>query len=127
MAVYPAGAGGACRRWVAESPSDQDRNRYVFPARCWRAGALTVLAEPTITVFENGVVSPPDPASSVRPGGLEVNARETVRGRSATLAIPGMPSALTAESWSSRYEGYSWSGAENVPLETPGKLWTTCV
>src|SRR5206468_4022943 len=28
---------------------------------------------------------------------------------------------------SSRYDGYSWSGAANEPLETPAHDWTMCV
>jgi hypothetical protein len=60
------------------------------------------LAEPTMTVFEKGVVSPPEPASSVRPGGLVANESATVLGCRTTLAIPEIPSAFVAESCRSR-------------------------
>jgi hypothetical protein len=55
-----------------------------------------------MTVFEKGVVSPPEPASSVRPGGLVANESATVLGCRTTLAIPEIPSAFVAESCRSR-------------------------
>ena len=61
------------------------------------------------------------------PAGLDWNVRSTVCGSSWTDVEAVRPFASVAVSWSSRYDGYSWSGAENEPLATPGIVWIRCV
>src|SRR6185436_11832209 len=90
--------------------------------------ALTVMAEPLISVDVNGVrVGGLVPTVSSRPLGLLVNDRATVLGWSVTLRVAWMPAASVAVSRSSSADGYSWSGAANAPLLTPSNVWTRCV
>src|SRR5919201_5919099 len=44
-----------------------------------------------------------------------------------TLVVAVAPVESVAVSWISIQHGYSWSGALNVPLATPLKVWTMCV
>ena len=50
-----------------------------------------------------------------------VKVRLTVWGCSVTLAVLVRPPESVTVSTSSRWEGYSWSGAVNEPLATPTK------
>ena len=49
---------------------------------------------------------------------------ETVFGSSRSDSVSLSPPESVAVSRSSRWEGYSWSGAVKEPLATPGKLWS---
>ena len=51
----------------------------------------------------------------------------TVRGSSRRVLVAVRPPESVAVSRSSRYDGYSWSGAVNEPLATPVKLCIGCV
>src|SRR3954447_12503275 len=93
-------------------------------------GALTELAEPTTTRVTNGVVCAPELSvrlASLRPPGLVLKVRSTVRGSSRTLVVAVRPPPSVAVSLSSIQHGYAWSGAENVPPVTPLTVWITWV
>src|SRR6188508_2262917 len=80
-----------------------------------------------MTVRVNGAVAVSELSDSCRPGGDEARVTDTVRGCSSTLVVPVAPPESVAVSFSSRWDGYSWSGAGNDPLETPSNVWTRCV
>src|SRR5262245_32031821 len=90
--------------------------------------ALTVIAEPLISVTLNGVaVGGFVPTASVSPDGLVANDSVTVLGCSVTLFVACVPSESVAVSDSTSDEGYSWSGAVKDPLATPSNVWTRWV
>src|SRR3712207_5777923 len=83
--------------------------------------ALTELAEPTMTWCVTGVVPDSLPTDTPAPEGLDAKPRFTVWGSRRTVALFESPEESTAVSSSSRYDGFSWSGAGNEPLSTPSK------
>src|SRR3569833_331576 len=89
--------------------------------------ALIELVEPAITVRENGVRCCVPPTVSSAWFGLDVKISVTVFGCRSTVFEPVRPVESVAVKVSCRYDGYSWSGATNVPAATPGKSWTLCV
>jgi hypothetical protein len=89
--------------------------------------ALTEFVDPTITVRENGLAEEPELNASCSPVGLEVKLSTTVCGSSLTLVVEAAPLLSVAVSCSSRWDGYSWSGAWNDPPATPSQLWMTWV
>ena len=82
-------------------------------------GALTVFAEPMITVRSNGVVCAALPTTSSSAVGVVANVSATVCGWSRMLSVSVSPPASVTVSRSSRWDGYSWSGATNEPFATP--------
>src|SRR5690242_16460029 len=80
-----------------------------------------------ITVRANGVVEAVGPTASSMPDGTEVKLRVTVFGSSLTDVEALRPLESVAVNVSRRYDGYSWSGAENDPLATPSNVWSGCV
>ena len=94
----------------------------MVPPRVWGEMALTEFVEPTITVRVNGVTDDDALTLSCSPDGLEAKDRTTVFGSRRTLVVVLRPPASVAVSSSSTYDGYSWSGAENEPVATPGHL-----
>jgi hypothetical protein len=74
-----------------------------------------------------GVALVPYAVATRSPVGVDWKLRSTVTGCSSTLVVPVVPVASVAVKRSSRYEGYSWSGAVNVPDATPEIVWMTCV
>src|SRR5437764_12503495 len=85
------------------------------------------LAEPMITVLLNGVTPVVVLIPSVRPEGTEAKLSTAVFGSSRTLVVAERPPASVAVRSSSRYDGYSWSGALNEQLDTPAESCTWCV
>jgi hypothetical protein len=75
-----------------------------------------------ITVRVNGVVPAALPTASWSPLGLDWNARLTVCGSSRTVFESVSPPESVAVRVSSRYDGYSWSGAPNEPEATPSNV-----
>src|SRR5687767_10848616 len=65
--------------------------------------------------------------ASWSPVGCVAKDRNTVSGCSCSDVDALAPFASVAVSVSARCAGYSWSGAENDPLATPGKDWRGCV
>src|SRR5262249_27374303 len=100
-------------------PSDQLVNPYVPPPSCCGEVALTLVAEPRITVFVNGVVPTVLPTTSWRPDGNDFRLRSTVLGQRNTLWVVWRPPLSVAVRSSSVHEGHSWSGAANEPRLTP--------
>ena len=86
-------------------------------------GALTVLTEPTIRVFENAVVEVTPAAVTCSPGGLVANVSGTAVELSDT--VPVSPSGSVAVRRSSRYDGLSGSGTVTLPVG-PATVCTTC-
>ena len=74
---------------------------------------------PRITVFVNGVAAALLPAPIVNPEGTESSVSTVVFGSSRTLFVSLSPLESVAVSVSSRYDGYSWSGAVNEPWLMP--------
>src|SRR4029453_3434388 len=85
-----------------------------------------VLVEPTITVWLNVAVPWVPLTVSFRPPGVVWKVSATVRGSSRTDLVSVRPPESRTVSWSSRYDGYSWSGAVKLPDLTPWKLWSWC-
>src|SRR5829696_8485432 len=81
-----------------------------------------VFLDPTITVRLKLAVLVVDPTVSCSPPGVVWKLRVTVRGSSWRDTLCRRPPESVAVSCSSRYDGYSWSGAVNEPLATPTKL-----
>ena len=88
--------------------------------------ALTVFAEPTMTVRVNGATADVPFTAISSPDGFERNERSTVCGLRRTLVVADAPSESVAVSRSSRCDGYSWSGAVNEPLATFANDWSGC-
>ncbi len=113
--------------WVcAPRPTRRRRHSWFRPGLCGVV-ALSEFVEPTMTVRVKGVVEEMVLTASCKPGGRGGEAEddrlriEAQGGRRADA-----PPASVAVSLSSRYEGYSWSGALKEPLATPGQLWIVC-
>src|SRR5678816_2152744 len=85
------------------------------------------LIDPTITVRENGVLDWVGPTAMPSPLGTELNVSTTVLGSSRTEVVACAPCESVAINRSSRYDGYSWSGAVKLPLLTPLKVCSTWV
>ena len=82
---------------------------------------MMVFFEPTITVRVNAALEAVEPTTSDSPPGLVWKLNCTVFGsRRSVLVLVRPPESVTV-SLSSRYDGYSWSGAMKLPLETPAK------
>src|SRR5262245_33607748 len=79
-----------------------------------------------MTVRVNGAGALVALTPSGSPVGLEANVSTTVFGCSRTLFVFVRPPASLAVRRSSRWLGYSWSGAVNEPVATPVKVWMTC-
>src|SRR5918994_1216948 len=80
-----------------------------------------------MTVREKGVVDSAPFTTSFSPAaGSDRKLSSTVWGSRRTLLVSVKPPESVAVSLSSRYEGYSWSGAVNVPLATPENVSHTC-
>ncbi len=79
-----------------------------------------------MTVRVNGAVDVTPFTESCRPVGVVAKLSVTVCGSRRTDVVPLTPPPSVAVSWSSRYDGYSWSGAVNEPFATPGQLWIVC-
>ncbi len=78
-----------------------------------------VFFEPTITVRVNEAAFVLPLTVNWRPPGLVWNVSATVCGSSRTLLVSLRPPESVAVSFSSRWDGYSWSGVLNEPLATP--------
>ena len=102
VAVYVAGAAGAVIVCVWAPPFDQDENPYVVPASVCGETALTLLAEPMITVLLNGVAADVLPTTSCSPVGLEAKLSVTVCGSSRRVSVSVSPPASVAVRRSSR-------------------------
>ena len=94
--------------------------------RVWGEGALTELLDPMITVRVNGVAWLVEPTASCSPGGLVWKVRLTVCGSSRTVSVSTRPPGSVAVRVSSRYDGYSWSGAVKLPEAVPVQLCSGC-
>src|SRR4051794_4275530 len=75
-----------------------------------------------MAVRVNGVVCCVEPTVSCRPEGDDWKVTATVCGSILRTAVVLAPPESVAVSRSSRYDGYSWSGAANEPLRTPVKV-----
>src|SRR5215210_1630041 len=112
--------------WLCVPPSDQEANSYVVPPSVCGVVALMELLEPTTTVRLKGAVELLSPTTRSSPAGSDWKFSTTGFGSSRTLLVSCKPSKSVAVRRSSRYEGYSWSGAVNVPLATLGKSSQGC-
>src|SRR6185503_8621606 len=77
--------------------------------------ALTEFVDPTITLRVKGVVPEVGPTASWSPIGLDWNVRSTVCGRTSRDTVVVAPAESVAVARSSKWDGYSWSGAGNDP------------
>src|SRR6185503_7984788 len=77
-----------------------------------------------ITVRVNGAVDVAAFTASDSPLGIVWKLSTTVWGSSRRVTEDCVPKLSVAVSVSSRYDGYSWSGALNEPLATPVQVWT---
>src|SRR3954463_9162981 len=98
--------------------SDQDPNEYVVPATVCGDVAVMEFCEPMMTVRWNVVVDAVALTARDRPLGTDWNVRTTVCGSSRRVTDAVVPKLSVAVSVSSRYDGYSWSGALNDPEAT---------
>ena len=105
--------------------SDQDAKLYVLLFLFCGDGALMVWVEPTITVRVNVAVEPLPSTVSDSPPGLVWKVSATVFGSRRRTFVSVRPPESVAVSFSSRYDGYSWSGAVKDPL-APTKLCSVC-
>ena len=80
-----------------------------------------------MTVREKGVACVMLPTATCSPEGTELKESATVLGCSCTLVEACRPLESVAVSVNSKYDGYSWSCPEKVPLATPTKSCTKCV
>ena len=104
------------------------RRRTSCPLRVCGLPAVTPWLDPTMTVRVNGVAaSDCVPTTSDRPVGTDWNVRLTVRGSSRSVVLACRFDESVAVRVSSRYDGYSWSGAAKEPPATPVQVWTECV
>jgi hypothetical protein len=107
-------------------PSDQLANSYAVPPVACGEGALTERVDPRIAVRVNGATWLVDPTASDSPAGLDPKVRATVCGSSRRTCVLVRPPASVAVRRSSRYDGYSWSGATKLPLAVPENVWSGC-
>src|SRR3954451_18174951 len=105
VALYVLAVAGAVMLCVAAPLSDQLENVYDVPATVCGEGALTEFAEPTTTVFVNGVLADEPPTVSFKPVGEDVSVRSTVFGCSVTLVVDEPPPLSVAVICSSRCDG----------------------
>ena len=89
--------------------------------------ALIEFFEPLITARVNGATPSAPLNTSRRPDGVDVNVRATVCGFRRTLSVSANPPESVAVNTSSRWAGYSWSGATNEPMATPRNVSSGCV
>src|SRR5262245_15632291 len=85
-----------------------------------------VLLDPTMTVRVNVAVELAPLNVSWSAHGAVWNVKTTVFGSSRSALVFVRPPESVAVRLSSRYDGYSWSGAVNDPLLTPGnccRMW----
>src|SRR5690349_17568091 len=73
-----------------------------------------------------GVVTVSLPNERSTPVGFDCIVIATVRGSSRRVTVLLSPKLSVAVSCSSRYDGYSWSGAPNGP-PVPVSVWSACV
>ena len=86
-----------------------------------------VLVEPTITVRVNDDLELVLFTDERSPPGVVWKVRTTVFGSRRRVLVSVRPPESVAVSFSSRYDGYSWSGAAKDPLATPAKVCSGCV
>ena len=79
------------------------------------SGALTATADPAIAIDGGGGL----PVSAASVSGIPVT------GWRSRLTLAVMPPESVTLTVTRRCEGYSWSGATNVPLLTPDSSWIT--
>ena len=101
------------------------RTRRHCRERLGRRGADGVV-EPWITVSVNGAGPAALSIVSSSPRHVRLKRESTVWGTGRPLRCVSPPESV-AVSVSSRYDGYSWSGATKEPLATPRKFWMWCV
>ena len=104
---------------AAARPSLQLRHRYCATPSSCGDGALTDVTERAITVRVNGVASVSLAKESCRPDGALASVTLDVFGFSGIVLVVLRPSSSVAVSESSRWDGYSWSGATKCPEATP--------
>ena len=114
--------------WVCAPPSDHDLKLHGFLALVCGEGAEIVFAEPWMTVLVNGsgrLCAVERQIESARAG--VQRHRRRFAGRAAATRCRVRPPESVAVSRSSRYDGYSWSGAVKMPPATPVNVWIGCV
>ncbi len=124
--MYVVAEAGATMVCVWAPPSDQDENAYDEPPRVCGETALDGVRgadDHGAGERRRGLCRPDD---ELEPGGLEANVSTTVCGSSLRISVSVRPPASVAVRRSSRYEGYSWSGAVNEPPATPENVWIVC-
>src|SRR3954471_1451238 len=104
MVVGETGAVSTCVAWP---PSDHERKPNVAPLIVCGLCALTVLADPTMTVRTNGVGAASAPNATLSPDGNVSTVTLTVCGCSTTDAVALRPAASVTVSESSSDDGYS--------------------
>ena len=82
----------------------------------WVSGVAIVFDDPTITWVEIGAAPPAEPFDTLIPGGSVATVSIVVSGSSWRDVVTALPSESVAVNLSSRWEGYSWSGAVKDPL-----------
>src|SRR5919198_191643 len=112
---------------VCVPPSDQDEKVYVEPPIVCGEGALIEFVEPITACFVSGAGPAISSMPTLAPVGFEAMVMVMIFGSRRTLVVAVAPVESVAVSWISSQHGYSWSGALNVPLATPLKVWTMCV
>src|SRR5919197_2855886 len=112
---------------VAAPPSDQDEKIYVEPPIVCVYLALIEFVDPITACFVSGVAPAISSMPTFAPVGFEARVMVMICGSIRTLVDAVAPVESVAVSWISSQHGYSWSGALNVPLATPLKVWTLCV
>ena len=74
---------------------------------------------PWMKVWLCGATTPAPATVSAAPDGLLANVIGTLLGSSLTVSMSVRPWLSVTVTWSSRSEGYSWSGAGNDPVRWP--------
>ena len=100
---------------------------YVVPPRFCGEIALTEFVEPTMTVRVNGVVEEDALTDELQAGGAGGEGEDDRLRVEPERRGGARPQPSVAVSRSSRYEGYSWSGAAKEPPATPVQDWSVCV
>src|SRR6476469_2550816 len=112
--------------WLTAPPSDHELNTYVVPPTVWGELAVTEIRELRMAVIVAGVWITPLPTVSWRPAGWVVNVTGIVLGSSRTDASLVRPRLSVTRRRTSRYEGYSCSGAMYDPPATPSNVPCGC-
>src|SRR5436190_11342754 len=107
-------------------PSLQLVKSYVTPPTVTGDGAVTCRCEPWITSSVAGAVTVSVPSERSTPAGFDWSVIGTVSGSSRRVTVRLRPKLSVAVSCSSKYDGYSCSGATNEP-PAPVSVWITCV